>query len=365
MASKPKVNMFQQVIRALFRMVKFPCRPFLAVVHWCAVDYKKLTPSVKNDTWIVAAVLIAAAAVGAFFTFDAFTYSYWKARGSDNAAEIVRNLGLLAAAIVGLVFAIWRTMIAQKGSYLTEQGQITDRYATAVKLLAADTAQTRIGAIYALKRIAQDSPERDFLPVVDLLSEFVRDPPYRKEQALRAAKRVSADRDPETDVPPPIKCPDINVAIIVLNEIVGGGGARLAEVGPASLLRAVDLNRARLNDLALIYAMFDSALLDNANLSGADLSDARLRGAVLIGTDLSDAYLGNANLTRAHLSNVNLRHADLSDAVLSDAGLTDAIDLTQEQIDSARPWPPPASLPDGIVWPFEDRDGEWVYRKKE
>ena len=41
---------------------------------------------------------------------------------------------------------------------LTEQGQVTDRYTKAIEQLGSDKLDVRIGGIYALERVARDSP---------------------------------------------------------------------------------------------------------------------------------------------------------------------------------------------------------------
>ena len=47
----------------------------------------------------------------------------------------------------------------QRRTYeLTEQGQVTDRYTKAIEQLGSDKLDVTIGGIYALERIARDSP---------------------------------------------------------------------------------------------------------------------------------------------------------------------------------------------------------------
>lgn len=77
--------------------------------------------------------------------------------------------GIIVAMIVA-PFVVWRALVAQKQINVTEQGQITDRISKAVEGLSAEKTvkdadgeftkpnlEVRIGAIYALERIAQDS----------------------------------------------------------------------------------------------------------------------------------------------------------------------------------------------------------------
>ncbi|WND32918.1 hypothetical protein RI578_00720 [Streptomyces sp. BB1-1-1] len=56
---------------------------------------------------------------------------------------------------------------------LTREGQVTERYVEAIKLLGSGNLHERLGGIYSLKRIMNDS-ERDHRAVVEVLSAFVR-----------------------------------------------------------------------------------------------------------------------------------------------------------------------------------------------
>jgi hypothetical protein len=71
---------------------------------------------------------------------------------------------------------------------VTREGQITDRYSKAVDQLgeaSEDKVDVRLGGIYALERIANDSP-KDQAQVAEVLSAFVRGhapwPPTRDKQ---------------------------------------------------------------------------------------------------------------------------------------------------------------------------------------
>jgi len=57
---------------------------------------------------------------------------------------------------------------------LSRQGQFTDRYTKAVEQLGSDKPDVRIGAIYALERIAHES-RRDQSTVMEVLAAFVRE----------------------------------------------------------------------------------------------------------------------------------------------------------------------------------------------
>jgi hypothetical protein len=63
----------------------------------------------------------------------------------------------------------------QRRTYeLTEQGQVTDRCTKAIEQLASDKGlDVQTGGIYALERIAGDSP-RDHPTVMEVLAAFIR-----------------------------------------------------------------------------------------------------------------------------------------------------------------------------------------------
>jgi hypothetical protein len=60
---------------------------------------------------------------------------------------------------------------------LSEQGQVTDRYTRAVEQLGHEKAPVRLGALYALERLAQDNPEHR-RTVVDVFCAYLRMPLY-------------------------------------------------------------------------------------------------------------------------------------------------------------------------------------------
>jgi hypothetical protein len=57
---------------------------------------------------------------------------------------------------------------------LSREGQVTDRYTKAIEQLGSEKLDVRIGGIYALERVARDSP-RDHPTVMEVLAAFVRE----------------------------------------------------------------------------------------------------------------------------------------------------------------------------------------------
>ncbi|WP_250213609.1 hypothetical protein [Acrocarpospora catenulata] len=88
----------------------------------------------------------------------------------------VTTLGVLFSLVFtagGLVYTARTWDTGQKTLEATLQGQITDRYTKAIEQLDSKATDVRIGAIYALQRIAVDSP-RDRTTIRNVLAAFVR-----------------------------------------------------------------------------------------------------------------------------------------------------------------------------------------------
>ncbi|WP_079087079.1 pentapeptide repeat-containing protein [Streptomyces silvensis] len=165
---------------------------------------------------------------------------------------------------------------------LTREGQVTDRYVEAIKLLSSEHLTQQLGGIYALERIMRDS-EKDFSTVVKVLAAYVR---------MRAPRSTTPDeaRGPEADV---------QAALTVLAR-----RPRLKNV-------AVDLSETDLRKADLRYAFFDGgdfkkSRLDEALLGYASLKRANFSGATLDGADLTRAQLVETYLDVESMVNANL-----------------------------------------------------------
>ena len=78
------------------------------------------------------------------------------------------------AAFVALIFTFQSVKATNVQLQIAQQGQITDRYNAAIANLGSRSIEVRLGGIFALQRLMQDSP-RDQSTVVSILCAFVRD----------------------------------------------------------------------------------------------------------------------------------------------------------------------------------------------
>ena len=83
------------------------------------------------------------------------------------------------AALFGGYLAILRANTTERQTYTDEQGLITDRINKAIERLSTNDKkgkpiiEVRLGALYALERIAQDSV-RDHIQIMDILCAYVK-----------------------------------------------------------------------------------------------------------------------------------------------------------------------------------------------
>lgn len=319
--------------------------------------------------------------------------------GGETNFQIVQALfiGLFALAGFWLTWRRTRALTFQAEAALqqsktAERGNITERFSCAVEQLGHDELAVRLGGIYALWRIGNDSKE-DYPTVLDVLCAFVRAPtqdihcpgyepltpeerergesPSRFREDVQAVLRLIGGQRTEQQRKLGQQL-DFSGANLV--------GADLCELDFADAdFTSANLSRAKLDDANCAGAVFTYAhfvrarllrtRLMDASLSGTRFSDAVLTGAKLAGAhidgaDFSDACLIEADLTDSDLSNAILVRARFANAVLSGAELTNADfgkaqRLTQQQIDQAftRKGEEPPMLPEGLSPPPERGSG--------
>ncbi len=161
-----------------------------------------------------------------------------QARDAARGRLLTLGAGIFAAG--ALIFTAQNYRVARRTLEVTEQGQVTDRYTKAIEQLGSDKLDVRIGGIYALERVARDSP-RDHPTVMEVLAAFIRE--HSHEQWPLPA--------PGTEMPERTTRPDVQAAVTVI-------GRR--------------------------NSTYDRSFID------------------LTGADLTGAHLGSADLARADLS---------------------------------------------------------------
>jgi uncharacterized protein YjbI with pentapeptide repeats len=220
--------------------------------------------------------------------------------------------GHLLQALGGLVLAAGAYFTGRTFA-LNREGQITERFTRAVEQLADDEKlDIRLGGIYALERIGQDS-ETHYEPVMEVLTAFLREHTRHAEgNGSPESEAGKTEQAGEASKPRSRLRVDFQAAATVL-----GRRDRRHERPEYRLdLRRVGLEGATLLHADLAEADLSEANLSEANLWGANVSQARLADANLSRANLSKADLSWANLNGANLFRANLPDADLSMAFL-------------------------------------------------
>lgn len=246
--------------------------------------------------------------------------------GDDPDATALRNAGLVLAAVLGVPFLIWRTLVAQKQADVAEQALFNDKLKAAADDLHArreirrkkklddaeelgfieDDIVRRVTAIDRLEALAQERPE-EAPRIARLLCVYLR----------QLSKSIGPDHEEHPRA-------DMEAAAQTIGRM-----KRIEGVEPEAV--EIDLRAANLAGFDLRDLLFDDAMLQDAKLSTSDLRGASLRRAnlqicqldkaQLNHADMRDAKLGHAFLYRARLANAHMQRAVLANADLCEADL--------------------------------------------
>jgi len=174
--------------------------------------------------------------------------------------------------------------------------------------------EVRLGAIYALERIARDS-EADHIQVMELLCAYVREnAPKDSDYARKHAEKPRVD---------------IQAILTVItrrpeNRVAWEAAKDYRIDLQDTHLAGAEMDDAPLAKADLARAILKGARLERADLQGAGLMRANLQEARLEGANLQEAGLMRANLQEARLEGANLQEAGLEGATLKSADLRDA-----------------------------------------
>lgn len=369
-----RLRMAAQIMPLRIRFYPF-AEGWKELVSGIAAIWKRISP---HRSWIWAFTVIGIFLLGSQYLFDQIDahyqrhppapgqlridhLSFWD-RDSEGARNLVFAIGGwlgVLAAIVGFIFSGFRTSTQLQMTQTAIDGQVTERFTKAVEQLGHEKRAVRLGAIYALERIAKDSP-RDRDTIVETLAAYIRElapwPPrnekghtYNKDDL--EMEEIVLEQNPLILLRPPI---DIAAALTVICRLLPNGDPMRRKVDLRHTdLRGLDAPGIDLSQMRLDHANLSLAQLGEANLSRARLNGADLRGATLRAAILSESNLSRADLQEANLSGASLFGASLVGAELSDADLGNIKNLTQEQINGIRYFHefPPINIPIGLTLP--------------
>ena len=88
-----------------------------------------------------------------------------------DSSEEVRNFGLIAAAVIALPLAIWRSRVSERQAETGQRALLDERFSRAVSWLTSEDARVRTMAIEVLRQLANDYPEHYRDQVLVLVTE--------------------------------------------------------------------------------------------------------------------------------------------------------------------------------------------------
>ncbi|OEU42165.1 hypothetical protein BGV40_11035 [Methanosarcina sp. Ant1] len=196
--------------------------------------------------------------------------------------------------------------ITQKNLKVAQESQITERFTRAVDQLGNPAMEIRLGGIYALERIANES-ENDYWPIMEILTAYVRENSPVKAEIPEMDTKVKVDIQAILTIIGRRKYTKIENASDIID--LRNTYLREAYLPNAPNLKKVYFARVDLKGANLSGANFEGAYLGDAKLNGAILIRACLKEANLTGADLQGAILKDANLEKANLKkakNINI-----------------------------------------------------------
>ncbi len=235
--------------------------------------------------------------------------------------QSIQAIGSLA--FTGTAIAAWLSFQNDRNR------QISDRFAKAVEMLSSEKMEVRLGALYALERIALDSKE-DHPVIFELITSYIRlKSPYEYEE-------VSLDETYE--------CRDLQHDVQVALTIIGRRNIAFdkdsmdlsyTNLEAANLVHA-DLGAVNLQGCALRFAILTDANLKKANLYDCDLRQARLWRTDLRGANVQNVQLSGTDLWGARLKGASVKDHSLSTALLTGTELPEHSELDPNRDQEAR-----------------------------
>jgi uncharacterized protein YjbI with pentapeptide repeats len=275
-------------------------------------------------------------------------------RGAKSPSEAIAPIFTLAAGLA-VAWIAWMRHFAQTEA--DRQRRIIESFSKAIEQLGSEKLEVRLGGIYALERISQESP-KDYWTVMENLTAFIREQTRPEAERLRKpldqrlvecayslwenagrpegrskefwAKAEATEEEKLRDQP----ATDIAAVVTVIkrrsedDRVCEAQDKRVLDFRQA-VLRNADFSEAHLEGADLRGAHLEGANFYRAHFEGADLREAHLEGAAslgahLEGADLRDAHLTGADFLYAHLEGAALQGAHLEGAALREAHLKSA-----------------------------------------
>jgi uncharacterized protein YjbI with pentapeptide repeats len=248
-----------------------------------------------------AALTAIAAIFGAIFLCWRTVVAHWSARASQHQALVAREAHLTTLFTKAVEFLGATRDVKRHETGLTITGS-TSQFSSVPNSVTEPNIEVRLGAIYALERIAKDS-ERDHWPVMEVLCAYIRNPQNSGTPVL--SKQA---KDSTVDWRKSIRAPRIDVQAALT--VIGRRSPEHIQYEIANGLR-LNLEGANLQDSILSYGDFSRAIFKRANLDLARIDFAKLESTNFWGASMDSTTIQRCRLRDACFASSTLTHASI------------------------------------------------------
>ena len=282
-------------------------------------------PNLKQAYVIIAGIIAFALLILFFRLYSEILFFDWGRTGTTeitettgNADSSIRNLAIAflgttsgIGALFGVYLAIRRTEESKRQNDTAEQGLITDRINKAVESLGKlnrdnkRVLEVRIGALYALERIAQDSI-RDHIRIMKIICAYI----YVREPLTNSRDKITAVGE------------DVRAALIII-------GQRHEWTEDQRHLKKETEQKYELD---LRHCNLHNAELKSADMRGARLTESILEECTLTDANLTNTIIQSVNLTKAHLTRTDFKNAYTGGSFAYEGDFSECRNLTQKQL---------------------------------
>jgi hypothetical protein len=215
--------------------------------------------------------------------------------------QVKNSIRQTFAQVLGGTVLLLGLYFTAKTLQTAQEGQITDRFTRAINQLGEQGPEKlaiRLGGIYALERIAEDSA-RDKQAIAKILTTYVRvHAPWKEESCSPDDLPPSKTHPAPNSQSSPKLAIDIQAILTILGRYPW-----------TTVYEGFNLSKTDLRGAFLWKAQLERAYLWGAHLERANLKKANLKRATLWDTHLEEADLQGAHLDKANLGRANLRGA--------------------------------------------------------
>lgn len=250
----------------------------------------------------------------------------------SGTADDINKLLLSLAGIIGVPFLAWRTLLAAEQVSIARESHYTSLFTKAIEQLGATkevkrkresaeesialtepNLEVRLGAIYALERIASDS-RRDHWPIIETLCAYVRENSPAGPEYESIEKRTNLAPLSQVRV-------DIQAALTVIGrrppERIEFEREQAQAAGREHDGFRLDFRGTNLQRVDLSYGSFGRALFDGSDLRGAKIWATDLNQSSFVFTKFADvpinfSFLSHCSFSHAHLQNVIISRSCIS-----------------------------------------------------